>query len=390
MIGDRISPVEAGLNTSVLNELDAEIAGFIDSGKLPGAIVLIARHGKIGYLNTAGTMGVDRPEKMRSDAVFRIYSMTKPITTAVALMLHEQGAFALDDPVARWLPTLQHMRLLDGSLMEREITVRDLMCHTAGFTNTFASDPLAIQYRREKLGTGDLDRLVDVLGRMPLLHQPGERFQYSIATDVLGKLIEIWAAAPLDRIFRERLFEPLGMVDTGFTIPDRLVESGRFTSNHTLRPDGSLVVTDAAETSRYRQAPERLAGASGLVSTAADYFRFGQLLLDAGLATSGRLLKAESVSLMTSNQLPESAFPVGVMHPLPGLGFGLGMSVRVASHQDTDPGAPVGECGWGGLAGTHFWISPAHGLLVITLRQTLPYGTRFENVLKPVIYRALL
>ena len=390
MIGEAVSAVAAGLDTAVLSRLDAEIADFLDAGKIPGAVVLVARHGKIGYLNASGTMGIDRSERMRADAIFRIYSMTKPVTSAVALMFHEQGVFDLDDPVARWLPALRHLRLLDGSLTERDITVRDLMCHTAGFTNSFARDPLAVEYRREKIGSGNLDHLVELLGRLPLLDQPGDRFQYSIATDVLGKLIEIWAGAPLDTVFREQLFQPLGMVDTGFTVDLLSVEDGRLTTNHLARPDGTLMVADTAEISSYRQTPERLAGASGLVSTAADYLRFGQMLLDEGMAPTGRLLNAESVALMTSNTLPEFAFPVGVLYPLPGLGFGLVMSVRVAEHWDTDPGAQVGECGWSGAAGTHFWISPALGLLVILLRQKMPFETEFENVLKPIIYDAVL
>lgn len=390
MLGEAVSAAAAGLDPIVLRRLDAEIAAFLDAGKIPGAVVLVARDGKIGYLNVSGTMGIDRPEKMREDALFRIYSMTKPITSAVALMFHEQRVFDLYDPVARWLPALRHLRLLDGSLTARDITVRDLMCHTSGFTNSFARDPLAVEYRREKIGSGNLDHLVELLGKLPLLDQPGDRFQYSIATDVLGKLIEIWAGAPLDTVFRERLFRPLGMVDTGFTVDLLAVEDGRLTTSHFARPDGTLMVADTAETSSYRQPPERLAGASGLVSTAADYFRFGQMLLNKGMAPAGRLLKAESVALMTSNKLPESALPVGVLYPLPGLGFGLGMSVRIAEHWDTDPGAPVGECGWSGAAGTHFWISPQQRLLVILLRQKMPYETEFENVLKPIIYDAVL
>lgn len=370
--------------------VDEAVSGFIDEGRLPGAVVLIARGGTLGHWAAYGKMGVDSDMPMRRDAVFRIYSMTKPVTTAVALMLHEEGRFAFDDPIARWLPALRHLRLVDGALAGRAITVRDLLCHTAGFSNTFGSDPVAALYRREKAGMGDLDRLVDLLGRLPLLHQPGERFHYSLATDVLGKLIELWQGATLQEVFTQRVFAPLGMTDSGFTVAGDVVDAGRLTTSHLRRPDGTLAVADAPETSTYRRPPERFAGASGLVSSALDYFRFGQMLLDGGVSPSRcRLLQPDSVRLMTTNQLPDSAMPAGALRPLPGLGFGMGVSVRVTAHQATDPGAPAGECGWGGAAGTHFWISPAHQLLVLTLRQTMPYETHLENVLKPVIYSGL-
>lgn len=380
------SPESARLDADILSELDVAARDFVDSGKVPGALVLIARGGTIGHFAAYGSMGIDQLEPMRKDAVFRIYSMTKPITTAVALMLCEEGNFAFDDPVSRWLPQLQHLRLIDGSLMDREISVRDLLCHTAGFTNSFARDALAVEYRREKIGEGSLDELIEKLGRLPLLHQPGEKFHYSLATDVLGKLIEIWAGESLDKVFSERLFEPLGMVDTGFWLEDE----SRFTTNHMRKLDGTLLVADSPSTSTCLQQPDRLSGGSGLVSTAADYFQFAQMLLRRGLTHNDtRLLSPEMVSLMIENQLPESAMPVGVLHPLPGMGFGMGLSVRIDEHQATDPGSRIGECGWGGAAGTHFWILPDKDFLMMTFRQTMPYETAFENVLKPIAYRAL-
>ncbi|MGK0186573.1 MAG: CubicO group peptidase (beta-lactamase class C family) [Verrucomicrobiales bacterium] len=378
-------PLKAGIDPGVLGELDAAVQAFVDSGSVPGAVVLIARGGEVAHLSAYGRMGVDRPEPMRTDAVFRIYSMTKPVTTAVALMLCEEGAFAFDDPIANWLPELQHLRLINGSLMDRDITVRDLLCHTAGFTNTFARDALAAEYRKEKVGEGNLDELVAILGRLPLLHQPGERFHYSLATDVLGKLIEIWTGTTLDKVFATRLFAPLGMTDTGFSVRDEAIDDGRFTTNHMCRMNGNVLVADSAATSPYRNAPERLSGGSGLVSTAADYLKFAQMLLNRG----GGLLRNETVALMTANQLPDSALPVGVLHPLPGLGFGMGLSVRVSEDAATDPGARAGECGWGGAAGTHFWMLPDEEFLMMTFRQTMPYETALENVLKPIAYRAI-
>ena len=383
-------PIEAGFDEAELENLRNACSGAVDSGLVPGAVVLLARRGHIGFFEGFGVMGQDNPAPMRTDAVFRIYSMTKPIATATALILHEQGRFAFDDPVAKWLPELEHLRLHDGSLLERPISVGDLICHTAGFTNLFANNPVAAQYRSQRIGSGDLDRLIEVLGSLPLLHQPGESFHYSLATDVLGKLIEIWTGQPLDKVLGALIFEPLGMEDTGFTVDAGVIENGRFTTNHMRRRDGTLTIADSAANSTYRRPPERLSGAAGLVSTAEDYLKFASMLLNGGKAESGqRLLQPATAALMTTNCLHDSALPVGVLHPLPGMGFGHGLSVRIEEHPDTDPGAIVGECGWGGAAGTHFWIAPHQELIAITMRQTLPYDTKFESLVKPVIYRAV-
>jgi CubicO group peptidase (beta-lactamase class C family) len=232
----------------------------------------------------------------------------------------------------------------------------------------------------------DLKTMVEKLGRIPLKHQPGTQFEYSVSTDVLARVIEVASKQPFDEFLAERIFRPLDMRDTGFHVPEDKLD--RFAANYTLGEDKRLALRDDPRESEYLQLPKLLSGGGGLVSTARDYCRFCQMLLGEGQLDGTRLLKAETVRQMTSNQLPESALPIKLGQPRPGVGFGLGFGVRMAA-SDQEPASVVGEYRWGGAASTHFWISPRHELAVVALQQQMPFTPLLEQTLKPIVYGAI-
>jgi CubicO group peptidase (beta-lactamase class C family) len=272
---------------------------------------------------------------------------------------------------------------------KREPTVRDLLRHTAGLTyGFFGNTPVDAAYGKINVlaPTSTLAGMTKKLGDLPLLYQPGTKWNYSVATDVLGRLVEVASGKSLDEFFAERIFIPLDMKDTGFFVhADKL---NRFAATHGIA-DGKLTVTDSPATSAFRNRPTLLSGGGGLVSTAHDYIRFCQMLAYAGELGGKRLLRRETIQEMTKNQLPDEAFPIA-FGPLqrPGVGFGLGFSVQV--HRDQFSAARVGEYGWGGAASTHFWISPNDELVVIALQQFMPFSTRLEQTIKPLVYEAIL
>ena len=387
-------PEKVGLDGAKLDRAKAAVQAMVDKKEIAGAVVAVARHGKLARLDAVGRMDVEKDRAMRPDAIFRVYSMTKPITTVAAMILSEEGRLGLDDPVAKYLPEFRELRVHAGESgtaeAKRAMTVRDLMRHTSGLTyGVFGETPVDRLYRDNKvMAPGDsLAELVAKLGKLPLLHQPGTRFHYSVSTDVLGRVVEVASGKPLDEFFAERIFKPLDMRDTGFSVPADKMD--RFTTNYGPGEKGGLKATDAPATSRYRQKPKFLSGGGGLVSTARDYVRFCQMLAGEGALPGTRLLRPETVRAMTRNHLPDEAMPLGVGGAKrPGVGFGLGFSVRVAPDK-SEPAGVVGEYGWGGAASTHFWISPKHNLVVVALQQYMPYNSRLENTLKPIIYEAV-
>jgi CubicO group peptidase (beta-lactamase class C family) len=325
--------------------------------------------------------------------------MSKPITSVAVMILAEEGKLKLDDPVGKYLPELKSLKVHGGdddatkNLIEpkRPMTIRDLLRHTSGLTyGFFGNSPVDKLYGQR----GVLDRsttladMVGKLGKIPLRYQPGTKFNYSVSTDVLGRLVEVVSKKPLDEFLAARIFKPLDMKDTGFFVPES--SRGRFSATHG-RQSGKLRVSDAPKTSRYNTKPKLLSGGGGLVSTGRDYLRFCQMLASGGRLHDVRILKRTTVAAMTSNQLPAEAIPIGVGtgDRRDGKGFGLGFSVRVAK-SDKQPAEVVGEYGWGGAASTHFWISPRHELVVITLRQFMPYESTLESRLKPIIYQAIV
>jgi len=372
------------LSPEKLHSLDPVLDGMVAKKKLAGAIVLVAKDGEIVFERSYGMMDLEAATPMRPDAIVRIYSMTKAIVTAAALLLVDEGKLGLDDPVAKSIPEFKDLKVQTPEGLRdpsRPPTVKDLMLHTAGFTYGGGSRlPDKLYQEKKPLESKDLDEMAAKLATIPLAFDPGKDWNYSLSIDVLGLVIERVSGKKLDRFLEERIFKPLGMGDTGFHVPAE--KAGRFAANYE-RQGEELKRIDTP--SKYLKPATFLSGGGGLVSTARDYMRF-LLMIDRG---GEGLLKPATVRLMTTDQLPREAFPIyfgkQVRH---GTGFGLGFSVRTAA-TEWDPAAPVGEYGWGGAASTHYWTSPKDRLIVVTLEQTMPYTFDTEFAVKGLIYDAL-
>lgn len=389
------TPQEVGLSPEKLQRVKALLQGAVEKKQTAGVVALIARHGRVAYFEAFGKAIASADTPMSRDAIFRIHSMSKPITTVAALTLLEEGKFKLDDPVSNYLPAFKGLRVQVGkgeetTALKQEMTIRDLMRHTSGLTygmpNGSAVDKLYIAKGIDG-PKYSLKEMVDVLGALPLEDQPGRRFLYSISTDVLARLIEVWSGKPIDEFLQDRVFRPLDMRDTGFVVPDDKL--ARFTATHRPGEKGELKVIDDPATSRYRARRKYLSGGGGLVSTARDYARFCQALQNGGELQGVRLLRPETVKEMTSNQLPAEALPMKLGgFPLPGMGFGLGVSVRLDT-KSVRPDPAAGEFGWNGAASTYFWVAPKSELVVIILQQVEPYNFLMQLSLQPAIYAAL-
>jgi CubicO group peptidase (beta-lactamase class C family) len=387
----RALPEQVGLSSSKLEKVKTAVQTLVDKKECAGAVIAVARKGKVAFLDAEGMMDIEAGKPMRPDTIFRIYSMSKPITTAAAMILYDEGRFQLDDPVGKYLPELKDLRVHSGKGDEtlpasREVSIRDMMRHTSGLTYGFMSNtPVDRLYRDRKVmgdPNDDLAAMVAKLGKLPLLYQPGTRFNYSVSVDVLGRLVEVVSGKPLDEFFAERIFKPLDMKDTGFFVPENKLD--RLAANYGPEDKGGLKVVDAPAQSRYRKKPKLFSGGGGLVSTARDYVRFCQMMLNGGELEGIRILKAETVKEMTRNQLPQEARRYGVMGQ-PTVGFGLGFSVLIGD----SPKIHKGEYGWDGAASTHFWVSPKDDLIVVALEQYMPFNMRLTAKVKPLVYEAI-
>ena len=388
-----VKPVEVGLSAKALAQVDAKMEELIKEERLAGGIVVIARKGKIAHFKPYGLRDREAKLPMEKDTIFRIYSMTKAITSVAALILYEDGKLGLEDPLSKFFPSLKNLKVhtKDGLLgLKREPTVSDLMRHTAGLSYGRTKIPAIDQaYKKVKM----LDRevslkpMISAMSSVPLVFQPGTDWRYGVATDVLGGVVEVASGQKLDAFFQERIFKPLSMKDTGFFVPKDKV--GRFAVNYSYK-DKRLSVKDAAKTSKYLENPSFLSGGGGLCSTADDYMRFLLMVSKGGELGKERLLKKKTIRLMTTNQIPKGGGWVTFGDQIRGgVGFGLGFSVRVKM-SDWDPDGRVGEYGWGGAASTHYWISPKDDLVVLTLEQVMPYSFNTEWALKGLIYDALV
>jgi CubicO group peptidase (beta-lactamase class C family) len=385
------SPESHGVSPAKLAAAEQAVKDLIDKKEYAGAITLVARDGKIVEWQTFGLADLAKNKPMQKDTIVRIYSMTKPITTVAAMILYEEGKFQLDDPVSQYIPELKGLRVYVGpdktEPARREITIRDLMRHTSGFTyGLFGDSPVDRMYLQKRVldPTADLQQFVTKLSTLPLKYQPGTKFNYSVSTDVLGRLAEVVSGQTLDAFFSDRIFKPLDMVDTGFFVPADKV--ARFAVNYGPEQNGAagLRVVDDPQKSPYLKSPKFLSGGGGLVSTARDYARFCQMMLNGGKLEGTRILKAKTVGEMTRNQLPAAALPMAM--PSPGavpdksLGFGLGFGVR------TPVGGAESEIGgdyfWGGYASTGFVISPRNQTVIISLAQFLPLKTKLTDTFK--------
>lgn len=390
------TPEEAGLGKDRLSRIDQVMQKHIAEGRVTGAIGLIARRGRIGYFESWGMMDKESSKPMRKDAIFRIYSMTKAVTGVATMMLYEEGKFGLHDAVSKYLPEFANARVAIDRKdpqtgkrvyytvpVEREMTVRDLLRHTSGLNY---QGPLDEKGTRAYIGLGvtrndiTIAEAVKRMGGAPLVHQPGEIWDYGLSNDVLGRLIEVWSGLTLDRFFEERIFKPLGMVDTGFHVPESKWD--RLATLYTPNPDKTVKRSTAPPQESYKKPAVLLLGGAGLVSTAMDYARFCQMLLQGGELDGARLLSRKTVELMSTDHLGDLPRAGGLLSP--GVGFGLTFAVNLGPGKNGEIGS-AGEYNWGGAAGTRFWIDPKEEMIGVFMVQILPhtnltYGSEFKRL----------
>jgi CubicO group peptidase (beta-lactamase class C family) len=367
---------------------------------------VVARHGKVAHFNTCGLADIKRETRMAPDTIFRFYSMTKPLTSTAIMMLYEEGRFQLDDPISKFIPGFANPRVYSGGSRgkidsvpaEREINFRDLLTHTSGLTYGFMeSNPVDALYRAKDgvdFGTADtsLKQVVEKLATFPLIAQPGKAWNYSVATDVLGYLVEVISGQPYQVYLKEKVLKPLGMVDTDFHVPADKHE--RFAANYQAGAGGKLELLDDPGKSRYLAPRKVNSGGGGLVSTAADYLRFCKFMLNKGELDGTRLLGRKTVELMTMNHLKGDMADMGMPRfsesTYYGIGFGLGFSVTIDPAKAHILGSP-GEYAWGGAASTAFWCDPKEDMAVVLLTQLMPSSTYpIRRELRVLTYQAIV
>lgn len=385
-----VDPAAAGLDPQAIGRLRAALQARIAAGRLPGAVVLILRRGALGCFEALGRLDPASDAPMTRDAIFRIYSMTKPIVSAAALRLVEQGRLALADPVAKHLPEFAATQVgeeRDGTLAlvapRQPMTVHDLMRHTAGLTYEFWPES-AVRKRYAEAEVWSMKRSNDeasrLLASLPLMHQPGTVFDYSRATDVLGRLVEVVTGQTLAQHLRETVFEPLGMADSGFHVPE--AAHARIAEPFPTDPDSGAAV----KLTGVRRPPVRESGGAGMVSTALDYARFLQLMLAEGEHGGVRLLGRKTVQWMTADHLGD--LPRREVALPPGFGFGLGVAVRTHAGMAPVPGS-VGSWHWSGVAATHFVVDPAEQMVALLMVQAPGLHDELWHLLRNLCYAAV-
>ncbi len=371
----RSAPEAVGLTSAPLEEATALLKRFVADRKIAGAVAAVARRGKLAYIEPVGVQDLASRAPMTERSVFRIYSMTKPVTAAAVMMLHEAGRFSLSDPVSKFLPEFKDVKVAqsDGSLRppSREITVQDLLLHTSGLSHRTAE---IYRTNRVRVRTDTLSQFTTKITHTPLMEDPGTRFRYSEGTTVLGRLVEIWSGEGFDSFLDERIFKPLRMTDTGFWVrPD---QRDRLTIVYQPAAGGGLSPIEIEPDAPFTERPALLEGAVGLVSTVPDYLRFSQMLLNRGELDGVRILSAKTVDMMTVNGLPDAVLAVRGGRR----GWGLG---------NVDVDLDTGEYGWDGTAGTIFTVDPRRGLTTVLMWQTVPADPdRLRSRFKALIDRA--
>jgi CubicO group peptidase (beta-lactamase class C family) len=393
------SPESAGMSAAALERIEAHLKRrYIDEGRFPGTQLLVYRRGKLVHCAMQGFADLERKIPVKRDTIFRIYSMTKPITSVAFMMLVEEGRVALDEPVTKYIPQWQDLGVFVAGNApsfltrppSRTMLIIDLLRHTSGLTYGFQQrSNVDAAYRAANIGgvekAGTLQSMIDDLAKIPLEFSPGEAWNYSLSTDVIGYLIEKIAGQPFEQFLKERIFDPLGMDDTGFHVPPE--KALRLAACYSADPQGAifrpgerkhaLTLQDDPATSSFLSPPSLISGGGGLCSTAGDYLTFCRALLHGGELGGVRLLSPKTLALMTANHLPGGRDLTELSRSLfseasySGIGFGLGFQVTFAPAKTLMP-VSAGEYGWGGAASTVFWIDPAEELIAIFMTQVLP------------------
>jgi CubicO group peptidase (beta-lactamase class C family) len=394
---DRVKPEKVGFSASRLGRIGKVMQSYVEQGELAGLTAVVARRGQLVHFAPLGMMDLETAKPMQSDTIFRIYSMTKPITSVALMMLFERGLVRLTDPISRFIPALGMVKVLDdGKLvdLDRPITIHDLLRHTAGMSYDGyyedTGDPVDKLYDEVDLWPpgATSQEMVRRIAALPLAFQPGQAWRYSVATDVIGHVIERVSDMPLAEFFEERILKPLGMEDTAFSVPPGKV--GRLATLYDRAADGGLEKVDTAIGGDYFDVSLH-SGGHGLVSTATDYLRFARFILNKGQLDGVRLLGPRTVELMTANHLPTAVLPMAMgSEQMPGLGFGLGFSVMLDVPLSGMMGS-VGLHSWSGWAKTHFWIDPEEQIIGILMLQHIYTGTHTAIVdFRSLVYQALV
>ena len=391
-------PEKLGFSSIRLKRLDNLMIRYVESGKLAGTVTCIARRGQVLHCKTFGHQNLETETPMAEDSIFRIYSMTKPITSVALMILYEEALFNLTDEVSQYIPAFKDVKVwgADGALESpiRPMTVQDLLRHSAGLSyGGFADSKSPVDKLYDEADLFNLNitnaELTDRIANLPLLYHPGGKWHYSVATDVIGYLVELMSDKPLADFMQEKIFNPLGMVDTAFHIdPSKM---SRFCTLYGKTPESDFGVLDTPDTSDFLPPVTLNSGGSGLVSTIADYLKFTLCLLNKGELNGERLLGSKTVELMTCNHLPSALLPIAFegTEPMLGMGFGLGFGVMLDPAQTGVIGA-VGDYGWGGYAETYFWNDPQEELTAILMTQYLPSQTYpIRKEFRTVVYQAL-
>ncbi len=371
-------PEEVGVSTKRLEHIRPVMQNYVDDGRIPGFLTVVARHGKIVHFETIGRRDVEKNKPVEPNTIFRIYSMSKPITSVAVMMLYEEGHFQLGTPVSRFIPEFENMKVYNADQTEildaeEEVTIKHLLMHTAGLTYGWGDKPVDERYKELKIFEkgSTLADMMKKLGDIPLVHEPGERWTYGVSTDVLGYLVEVVSEMPFEEFLQTRLFGPLGMVDTAFSVPPEKV--GRFAALYRPNKENGLERVENAPLAN-NEISFFPSGGGGLVSTAADYMRFCQMLLNGGALDGVRILGKKTVELMR--------------YPHHDDWFGLGFAV-VTDKEPPDILESVGNFSWGGAAATTFWIDPEEELIGLLMTQLLSNPYPFHQQFKVLTYQAL-
>ncbi len=406
-------PEEVGMSSDRLARLTGLIERYIDSGRLPGAVTMVARRDRLVHVETYGNMDDEAAKRMRPDAIVRAYSMSKPIASLALMQLYEHALFQLDDPVSAYIPEFANLKVFDGGdphdfrVREpaREMTIRDLLTHTSGLVDHDEPVPVGEMYAAAQLpeitSTGTLSDMIRMASALPLHCDPGTEWKYGISSDVVGHLVEVVSGQRFDRYLDEHLFQPLEMNDTGFHVPesevDRLAACYERSDSAGSASDGAkrYRLVDAPANSRYTQPTSYPSGAMGIVTSAPDYMKFSRMLANKGALNGERVIGPRTLSLMTANHLPDNRDLAGMGQdylgdaPQTGIGFGLGFGVLLDPVKAHVLGSP-GEFYWGGAASTAFFVSPDDELAVVLVTQVMPsssYPIRRE--LRAAVYQAI-